>query len=279
MADSTNIIKSVNYSQHAILKDIIDLHMNGEPFDVDPTYSVGNFYGKFKRKVQEKTEDGRLVEKEEEFEIPQPKYKFDVDPQVDGCEKLDPWGDWPLEDESVRYINFDPPFVIGPRDCASMSNGRKDSNIIGKRFSSYYPVAELLSSYYHHLQQAHRVLKEDGLIVFKCQNTTTGGKELNSTSWVWLCASSLGFEVLDKFTLVSKQRLISGKVKKQQHARKYDSCFYVLKKNPKKNIHYFDFMTEEQLNNFIDGLKKNWMSNKNKETVIKTPIVNIDYNE
>ena len=276
MADSTKVIKSVNYNQHAILKDIMDLHMNGEAFDVDPTYSVGNFYGKFKRIIQEKQEDGKIVEKEEEFEIPQPKYKFDVDPQVEGCEKLDPWGRWPLEDESVNYINFDPPFVIGPRDCASMFNGKKDSNVIGKRFSSYYPVAELLSSYYHHLQEAYRVLKKDGLIVFKCQNTTTGGKELHSTSWVWLCASSLGFEVLDKFTLVSKQRLISGKVIKQQHARKYDSCFYVLKKNSKKNIHYFDFLTEEQLDKFISGLKENWMTNKNKVSEIKTPCVNAD---
>lgn len=279
MADSTKVIKSVNYNQHAILRDIMDLHMNGEPFDVDPTYSVGNFYGKFRRKVREKAEDGTFIEREEEFEIPQPTYKFDVDPQVEGCEPLDPWGAWPLDDSSVKYINFDPPFVIGPRDCASMRNGKKDSNMIGKRFSSYYPVAELLSSYYHHLKEAYRVLKNDGIIVFKCQNTTTGGKELHSTAWVWLCASSLGFEVLDKFTLISKQRLISGKVKKQQHARKYDSCFYVLKKNPKKNIRYFDFMKEEELDEFIDGLKKNWKSNKNKGVTEVTPQVNADDDE
>lgn len=276
MADSTKVIKSVNYNQHAILRDIMDLHMNGESFDVDPTYSVGNFYGKFKRTIQEKQDDGCVIEKTEEFEIPQPKYKFDVDPQVEGVEKLDPWGKWPLENNSVKYINFDPPFVIGPRDCASMFNEKKDSNVIGKRFSSYYPVAELLSSYYHHLQEAYRVLEDDGIIVFKCQNTTTGGKELHSTAWVWLCASSLGFEVLDKFILISKQRLISGKVKKQQHARKYDSCFYVLKKNSKKNIRYFDFMTKEQLDNFISGLKKNWMTNKNKEAVVEAPATNVD---
>lgn len=257
------VIKSVNYNQHAIIRDIMELHNNGEPFDVDPTYSIGNFYGKFK------DDDG-------EFEIPQPKYKFDVDPQVEGVEKLDPWGKWPLEDESVNSILFDPPFVIGPRDCASMFNGKKDSNIIGKRFSSYYPVAELLSSYKHHLEEAYRVLKDDGIIVFKCQDTTTGGKELRSSGWVWLCASALGFEVLDKFVLVTKQRLISGKIKKQQHARKYDSYFYVLKKNSKKNIRYFDFMEEKELNDFIDGLKNNWLSKKNKETIVKTPPVNAD---
>ena len=266
MADSTKVIKSVNYNQHAILRDILDLHCDGgkDKIIVDPCYSIGNFYGKFKRPVKERQEDGTITEKIEEFEIPQPTYKFDVDPQVEGCEKLDPWGPWPLEDESVDIIVFDPPFVIGPRDCASMTNGKKGSNTIGKRFSSYYPVSELLSSYYHHPQEAYRVLKGDGILIFKCQDTTTGGKELRSTFWVWLCASSLGYEVLDKFVLVSKQRLISGKVKKQQHARKYDSTFFVLKKNAKKNIRYFDFMSEKQLDSFIKGLVKNWTSNKNK---------------
>lgn len=267
MAD---VIKTVNTNQHAIIKDIIDLHMNGEQFDCDPTYSVGNFYGKFKRKV--KDENGNEVD--EVFEITPPKYKFDVDPQVEGVEKLDPWGKWPLEDNSVKYIMFDPPFVIGPRDCASMFNGNPGSNRIGKRFSSYYPVAELLSSYKHHLEEAFRVLKDDGIIVFKCQDTTTGGKELRSTAWVWLCASAIGYEVLDKFILVAKQRLISGKVKKQQHARKFDSVFYVLKKGNKKNIRYFDFMNEMEIDEFLSNLKKNWTSNKGK--TVKAPIESID---
>ena len=264
------VIKSVNSNQHAIIKDIMDLHMDGGQFECDPTYSVGNFYGKFKRKV--KDENG--MEVDEVFEIEAPKYKFDVDPQVDGVEKLDPWGKWPLEDNSVRSIMFDPPFVIGPRDCASMYNGNPDSNRIGKRFSSYYPVAELLSSYKHHLEEAYRVLKDDGIIVFKCQDTTTGGKELRSTGWVWLCASAIGFEVLDKFVLTAKQRLISGKVKKQQHARKFDSVFYVLKKNNKKNIRYFDFMSDDEVDNFLSSLKRNWRTNK--RLTVKASEENVD---
>ena len=259
---SNEVIKSVNYNQHAIIRDILDLHCDGKPIDCDVTYSIGNFYGTFKRKIREKHEDGCVTETEEEFVIPQPKVKLDVNPQVEGCEKYDPWGAWPLEDNSQGIIMFDPPFVIGPRDCPSMNNGNDKSNRIGKRFSSYYPVAELLSSYLHHLTEAYRVLKEDGIIIVKTQDTTTGGKELRSTHWIWLCASALGFEVLDRFTLVSNVRLLSGKIKKQQHARKYDCSFYVLKKSSKKNIRYFDFMTDEQLNNFINGLKTNWTTPK-----------------
>ena len=256
MADSTNVIKSIGYNQHAIIRDILDLHCDGGSVDCDVTYSVGNFYGHFKVK----DDDGNV----REFDIEQPRIKLDVDPQVEGVEKLDPWGPWPLEDNSLKTIMFDPPFVIGPRDCASMHNNNPGSNRIGKRFSSYYPVAELLSSYLHHLREAFRVLEDGGKIIVKCQNTTTGGKELHSSAWIWFCASALGFEVLDKFTLCSKVRLISGKVKKQQHARKYESYFYVLKKGNKNNIRYFDFMTDEEVEELLDGLKKSWRSPKKR---------------
>ena len=64
MADSTKVIKSVNYNQHAILRDILDLHCGGAAtFDCDITISKGNFYGHFKRTIQEKQEDGCIIEK------------------------------------------------------------------------------------------------------------------------------------------------------------------------------------------------------------------------
>ena len=50
----------------------------------------------------------------------------------------------------------------------------------------------------------------------------------------------------DKFILEAKARLISsGKIKKQQHARKYTSVFMVFKKYTKpksKNFNYFDLI-------------------------------------
>lgn len=274
MADSTKVIKSVNYNQHAILRDILDLHCDGKGIDLDVTYSIGNFYGHFKRIVQEKQDDGSIVDRIEEFEIPQPTYKFDVYPQVEGCEKLDPWEEWPIKDNSIDSVVIDLPFVISPMNCPSLQKENKNC-LIARRFSGYYPVAELLKSYKHHIENAYRVLKDNGICIFKCQDTTTGGKELRTTFWSWLCASSVGFEVVDKFCLIAKQRLHSSKIKKQQHARKYDSVFFVFKKSSKKNIRYFDFMNENQLNEFIDGLKNNWLS-KNKGKVITAQPVNVD---
>ena len=49
----------------------------------------------------------------------------------------------------------------------------------------------------------------------------------------------MGFYVLDRFTLLAKARLISGKIKKQQHARNFSSVFWVFEKNGKfKPIEY-----------------------------------------
>jgi hypothetical protein len=251
------VIKSVNTNQHAIIRDILELHNDGKPIDCDITYSIGGFYGKFK--------DG-----DDEFVIDQPKYKFDVFPQFDDVVKLDPLGPIPLEDNSLSCVFCDLPFVIscGP----SMEtpdydeNGNKvKNNMISRRFSSYYPVSELLISYKHWIDEVYRVLKPGGICAFKNQDSTTGGRELRTTCWSWLCASSIGFEVVDCFHLIAKARLISGKVNKQQHARKYSSIFWVFKKGDKKNIRYFDHMSEDEIGSMLDGLKEHWTNPKNRK--------------
>jgi len=262
MADSTKVIKSVNYNQHAIIRDIIELHNNGKPFDCDITYSIGNFYGNFKRTIQEKQNDGSIIEKQEEFEIPQPKYKFDVDPQVEGVEKIDPWGPIPLPDNSIDSMMVDLPFVIGPRDCASMINKKEGSNVIGKRFSSYYPRHEMFESYEHWLKESYRVLKPGGVLVWKSQPVISGGINLMTSYYSCRVAEDLGFYIKDEFVLVAKQRLISGKVKNQMHSRRYHSFFHVfVKDDPKRDkTNYW---------------KREFME-KNKEIAIKTPITDAD---
>ncbi len=229
-SEKTRLIKSIGYNQHAIIRDILDLHCGGgeNMVVVDPCYSIGNFYGHFKVKE----DDGSI----REFDIPQPTYKFDVNPQVEGCGKIDPWGSWPLDDNSVDIVILDPPFVIGPRDCASMKNGRPDSNRIGKRFSSFYPRHEMFETYEHLLHEAFRVLKDKGVLIFKTQGTVSGGINLMTPYYTCRVAEDLGFYILDEFVLLAKQRLISGKVKHQEHARKFHSFFYVFQKgNDKRN--------------------------------------------
>lgn len=255
------VIKSIGYNQHEILYNIMQLHNDGKPFDCDPTYSIGNFYGKFNITK----DDGETVE----IEIPQPKYKFDVYPQADGVEKIEPLGRFPLEDNSISSICVDLPFVIscGPsmRTPDYDENGKKvKNNLISRRFAAYYPVAELLKSYKHFLSECYRVLKEDGIVIWKTQGTISGSKFLVSPYYSRMIAESLGFDSLDEFILLAKNRLISGKVKKQQHARSFHSYFLVFKKSLKKKIAYFDFMNDEEIKDVLDGLKKFNVSQKRR---------------
>ena len=56
-----DVIKSTNYDQHALMRDIMVLHNNGEAFDCDITYSIGNFYGKFTETVERVDKDGNPI--------------------------------------------------------------------------------------------------------------------------------------------------------------------------------------------------------------------------
>lgn len=234
MSKFDETIKSISYNQHEILYNIMQMHNGGEPFECDPTYSIGNFYGDFKVTKS----DGTVVS----FTIPQPKYKFDVDPQVDDVERIEPLGHWPLPSNSVSSICEDLPFVIsvGP----SLENGNEGSNIISKRFASYYPRWEMYRSYSWQINEAFRVLKNDGILVFKCQNVISGGQFLCTEEFSWLEAIRAGFCPIDRFTLLAKTRLISGKVKNQQHARNFSSVFWVFKKGGKKIEDYYRWMED-----------------------------------
>lgn len=240
------VIKSISYNQHEILYNIMRLHNNGKAFDADFTYSIGNFYGKFK------DDDG------DEFEIPEPIHKFDVCPQTEDTVKIEPMGRIPLDDSSLESIVIDMPFIISPRDCKSIMEGEgKKNNLIFKRFSSFYPVSELLENYYHILNEAKRVLKNDGICVFKCQDTITGGHYLASMEYSWFIGECIGLELYDQFVLNARTRIKSGKIKKQEHARKYHSYFLVFKKSLKRKPKYLQFMDEDLRERLINGFIEN----------------------
>ena len=60
-----DLIKSISDNEEEIIQGILKLHCK-HPIELDPTYSKGNFY---------------------KGSIEKPKYKFDIDPQVDGVTK------------------------------------------------------------------------------------------------------------------------------------------------------------------------------------------------
>jgi hypothetical protein len=212
MIDNSNIISTVSYDQLEILENILKLYVPSGVFDVDPTYSKGNFY-----------KSGR---------IPQPTYKFDLYPQVGMSDDVEEASstDLPLGAESVNSINFDPPFVIGGQTYKAAKDG---SCITAKRFGNFVSWDELRTMYGASLAEFYRILKPNGVLVFKCQDCVAGGKQHMSHAWIMYKAVELGFYPKDLFVLVAKNRVIDGRFA-QQHARKFHSYFWVFLKTDSK---------------------------------------------
>lgn len=259
--DYNKVIRSISTDQHEILYNIMMMHNGGGAYDCDMTYSIGNFYGKF----MVDSPDGE----KSEIVIPAPEHKFDVCPQVDGVVQIDPDGLLPLEDKSIGSMVIDLPFVVscGPsldKPSRDEKGNKSMTNIISKRFAWYYPVANLLKSYKHWIFEAYRVLKDDGLMVFKTQATITGGKMLNTPYFSRMMAEAAGFDSLDEFVLIAKNRLISGKVKTQQHARSFHSYFLCFRKSQSKKVMYFDFMDNDELIETMSMAVDNNLSKKRR---------------
>lgn len=218
--DNSNVIRNISFDQKEILYNIMQLYNNGEPYDCDMTASQLKFYTQGKN---------------DKYIIPEPKYLFDVYPQQDKIKKIEPFKRLPLEDGSINSIVVDLPFVISPKNCASMKKDRSEGScIIANRFASFYPMEELIETIYWWLQECYRVLADGGIVVWKMQSTVSGGRQVWASPFSLIAADSLGFYTIDEFILEAKARLISAtKIKKQMHSRKYTSNFYVFKKDKK----------------------------------------------
>ena len=194
------LIKSISYDQEEIIKWIIKLYCpNG--FECDPTYSKGNFYKN----------------------INKPKLKFDINPQTDDTKQAD-CTNLPIDNNSVESIMFDPPFVAGIQN-------KSNTGVIINRFGSFKNVSEELWEMYHKaLDEFYRILKINGILAFKCQDSVDSGKQCLSHIEIINYACSLGFYPKDLFVLLAKQRLIGKHHHNQQHARKFHSYFIVFLK-------------------------------------------------
>lgn len=217
-------IQSVNREQEDIIINILSLHSPNNKIDVDVTYSKGVFY-----------KSGKVA---------QPTYKFDLTPQTEDTIQADSRC-LPLDNDSVETIMFDPPFVIAGD---TYKDNAENSSKIAKRFHRYKDFKELKEHYYNSLKEFYRVLKKGGIVIFKCQNTISGRKQLFSHYFILKSALEIGFYPKDEFVLLSKSKMTSfgGRWKTQQHAMKHHSYFLVLKKENCRVNYNLPFNTQTE---------------------------------
>lgn len=197
-------VRSISYDQDEILSWITKLHCNGT-IECDLTYGKGGFWRN----------------------LPEPTYKFDIDPQYDNVVRCDS-SNTPLEPKSVNSVIFDPPFLT------YIKNGRQHGSgnmIMAKQFSGYWSIDQLNKHYLDTILEANRILNNKGILIVKCQDIIHNHK-LNCThadviNW----AKSSGFRLKDMFILLAKHRLPSpNRGGKQQHARVWHCYFLVFEK-------------------------------------------------
>jgi len=220
---SKQVIKNYSFNnQSEILYNIIHLHNNHLPFEVDITYSTGGFY-----------------EKSKKFYVPQPSLaKYDIEPLFSDVIKIEPLKPLPIESNSISSLIMDLPFIIAPHVT-------KDNNsIIRKRFNSFENIDSMLETYYHYIKEMERVLKYGAKGVIKCQATISTSKNIFTPEFLFLCCQKLNtLYVKDQFFLIAKSVLhAETKIIKQQHARKYISVLYVIEKVKKKKVDYYKFL-------------------------------------
>lgn len=191
--------KSYFENEQECLKAIIEIHNNNQTFDCDPMYNKGYFYK----------------------EIEKPKHKFDINPIVDECQKGNAES-LPLENDTLNSIVLDPPFMICTRES--------QKNYYSSKTHSYYNSNEDLKIHYQALlKEAYRVLKKQGLCVFKCQDYTDS-QTIMTHCIVWELAQKIGFYVKDLAILnIPKSKVYNGNTK-QRHFRKVHTYFWILKK-------------------------------------------------
>ena len=198
-----DVIKSVYSDQSDILRGIMSL-CNIDRFCVDVTYGNGQFY--------------KNIEK--------PALRFDLDESL-GDVVVASSQALPLGDESISSLVFDPPFLTYVRQ-GRVGNG---GMVMARRFAGYWRYDELEEHYRGTLEEANRVLRKKGIMVFKCQDIIHNHKmhctHANIINW-----SAGLFRLKDMFVLPAKHRMPSpNRGGTQKHARIFHSYFLVLEKD------------------------------------------------
>ena len=193
---------SVYQNEQELLKAIIDIHCP-QGIELDPMYFKGNFYK----------------------EIPKPDYYYDINPLSDDILGGDATNLHWIKDNTINSMILDPPFMFGIHGQTKNYYSSRTHGIL-KNFNA---LGELYSAI---IQEAYRILKPNGILIFKCQDYTDS-KTTMTHCLVFNWAVGCRFYAKDLAILwLPKNKIYNSKLK-QRHFRKTHSYFWVFKKTTK----------------------------------------------
>lgn len=146
----------------------------------------------------------------------------------------------PYDSGSIDALILDPPYMEG---LLRNNKNHKAGNGNFSAFREYYSNGDEKNSgkkwhaavsdlYYKAGEEAHRVLKEHGVMVVKCQDEVSANKQWLTHVEIINYYEKIGFYTKDLFVLVRQNKAGISRLKKQVHARKNHSYFLVFVKIP-----------------------------------------------
>jgi hypothetical protein len=149
----------------------------------------------------------------------------------------------PYTDASIDCVVLDPPYMEGLfRKSKGHLAGTGTYNAFREHYSNGDSCDEnapkwhaaVLDLYFKAGREAYRVLKENGVLIVKCQDEVSANRQnLTHVEIINEYEREIGFYTKDLFVVMRKNKPGISRLKKQIHSRKNHSYFLVFVKLPK----------------------------------------------
>ena len=138
--------------------------------------------------------------------------------------------DLPYQDGEIDCVVLDPPYMHSPGGTAHRTHSPFEdyyrNNGSGNQTRSKYHEA-VLELYRDAGREAHRVLRERGVFIVKCQDEVCSNRQRFTHVEIMSDYEALGFVAEDLFVVVRNNRPGVSRAVRQVHARKNHSYFLV----------------------------------------------------
>ena len=197
-------LNSVFDNEHELLKAILKIHCDNKDIELDPMYFKGKFY--------------------KDYAVNKPRFKSDINPQLQEVRQADA-RKLPYLNNSIKSMVLDPPFMFG-------IHGKTKEYYSSATHGIFQDFKELEDLYKGILKEAYRILENNGILIFKCQDYTDS-KSTMTHCFVYNWALELGFYAKDLAVLNKPKNKISNSKLTQRHLRKVHTYFWIFKKQKK----------------------------------------------
>lgn len=198
------VLSAYSLGNAAVFRKILELYVTPGSVVADVTFGKGSFWK----------------------EVPEGRYRLLATDLRDGvdCRRL------PYGNGAIDCVVLDPPYMHSPGGTAHLSHSAFEehygNNGAGQGVAGKYHEA-VLKLYYSAGREAHRVLRERGVAIVKCQDEVCANRQRFTHIEIIEEYRKIGLVAEDLFVVVRNNRPGVSRAVRQVHARKNHSYFLV----------------------------------------------------